>query len=97
MFGEFGDDQLSEQADPGNASAQGTRRGFGGDHAVAAARAGILGQYVDMKLEVGRDKLEHTGLILADACLGLAALRGCDRAGAKDYAAFLGFFSLELP
>jgi hypothetical protein len=22
---------------------------------------------------------------------------GCDRAGAKDYAAFLGFFSLELP
>ena len=30
------------------------------------------------------------------ALLGIG-LSGCDRAGAKDYAAFLGFFSLELP
>jgi len=29
--------------------------------------------------------------------VGRGAWNGCDRAGAKDYAAFLGFFSLELP
>jgi hypothetical protein len=29
--------------------------------------------------------------------LPLLVVGGCDRAGAKDYAAFLGFFSLELP
>ena len=27
--------------------------------------------------------------------LGGAGLKGCDRAGARDYAAFLGFFFLE--
>ena len=39
-----------------------TRRGLGGDHAVAAVRAGVLGQDVDPELEVGRDELEHAGL-----------------------------------
>ncbi len=37
--------------------------------------------------------------ILSRPCDGPARVPGigCDRAGAKDYAAFLGFFSLELP
>jgi hypothetical protein len=75
MCGEFGDDHLGQQASPCDASAYRTRRGLGGDHTVPAVRAGILGQDVDMKLEVGRDKLQHTCLILTDACLGLSAMR----------------------
>jgi len=35
--------------------------------------------------------------VLGPLSLVLGVLNGCDRAGAKDYAAFLGFFSLELP
>jgi hypothetical protein len=30
---------------------------------------------VDLKFEVGRDELQHACLILADACLGLSAVR----------------------
>ena len=75
MFGELRDDHLSQQARPGDAATDGTRRRLGGDHAVAAVRAGVLGQDVNMKLEVGRDKLQHACLILADACLGFSAVR----------------------
>jgi hypothetical protein len=75
MCGEFGDDHLGQQAGASDAAAHGTRRGFGGDHAVTAMRAGVLGQDVDMKLEVGWDKLQHACLVLADACLEFAAMR----------------------
>jgi hypothetical protein len=75
MVGEFGDDYLSKQAGSSDAAAQGTRWGLGGDHTITAVRAGILGQNVDMKFKVGRDKLQHTCFILADACLGFSALR----------------------
>src|SRR5215469_7910337 len=75
MFGEFGDDHLGKQAGASDAAAHGTRRGFGGDHAVTAMRAGILGQDVDMKFKVSRDKLQHTCLILTDTCLEFSAMR----------------------
>jgi hypothetical protein len=38
-------------------------------------RAGILGQDVDVQLNAGRDELQHAGFILAEACLGLSAVR----------------------
>ena len=75
MFSEFGDDHLGQQSGPGDAATYRARRNRGCDHAVAAVRTGVLGQNVDLKLEVGGDKVQHPRLILADACLGLAALR----------------------
>jgi hypothetical protein len=33
--------------------------------------------------------------VAGEAEVAAVGLNGCDRAGAKDYAAFLGFFSLE--
>jgi len=46
-----------------------------GNHAIAAVWAGILGQDVDVELEVSRDELEHAGLVLADARLVFPAVR----------------------
>ena len=41
--------------------------------------------------------MERTRQALEKLQLRIAAgkLKGCDRAGARDYAAFLGFFSLD--
>ena len=75
MFGELRDDHLSKQARSSDTAAYGTWRRLGGDHTVAAVGTGILGQDVDMKFKVGGDELQHTGLILADACLGFSTLR----------------------
>src|SRR5689334_23319384 len=75
MFGELGDDHLGKQAGSRDAAAYRTRWGLGGDHTVTAVRAGVLGQNVDMKFKMGRDKLQHACLILADACLELSAMR----------------------
>src|SRR5262245_13124818 len=75
MFGELRNGPLSKQAGSGDAAAYRTRWGFGGNHTVAADGAGILGQDVELKFKVGRDELQHTRLILADACLEFLALR----------------------
>ena len=75
MFGELGDDHLGKHARSSNTAAQRTRGTFRGHHTIAAVRAGVLGQDVDLKFKAGRDELQHACLILADACLGLSAMR----------------------
>ena len=73
MVGELADHHEGDQAGAGDAP----RHGLGGDrragHAVAAARAGVLGQDVDADLELGRDELELAGEVLADPMLHAAA------------------------
>ena len=75
MLGELRDEQLSKQSGPGDTAADRTERRLRGDHAIAAVRAGILGQDVDINFKVSRDEIHHTGLILADACLVFSAAR----------------------
>ncbi len=40
-------------------------------------------------------KMKNETLLRAKTMQRAAILFGCDRAGARDYAAFLGFFSLD--
>ena len=75
MLSELGDDHLSKHARSSNTAAQRTRRTLGGHHTIAAVRAGVLGQDVDLKFKAGRDEIQHACLVLADACLGLSAVR----------------------
>jgi len=75
VVGEFGDDELSKYARSGNTAAPRTRGSRRGHDTIAAVRAGILGQYVDVQFKTGRDELQHAGFILADACLGLSTVR----------------------
>ena len=58
---------------PGDASRYGLGRDRRAGHAVAALRAGVLGQDMDMDFELGRDELELAGEVLADAMLRAAA------------------------
>jgi hypothetical protein len=83
MLRELGNDHLSKYARPGNAAAHGTLWSFGSHHTVSAARAGVLGQHVDVKLETGGDVLKHACLILADACLRCSTLVA-DPVGLRD-------------
>ncbi len=75
VVGEFGDDHLSKKAGSRDAAAYRTRGSLGGDHTVAAVRAGILRQNVDVHFKVGRDELQDACLIMADTCLGFTAVR----------------------
>ncbi len=61
-------------------------------------------QKTQIQLESERSEIErlaHTVTLKAQTRLDAAVLDldqiGCDRAGARDYAAFLGFFSLDPP
>ena len=74
MFRELGHDHLSKYARPRNTAAHRTLWSFGSHHTVSTAAAGILGQYVYMERETGRDVLKHACLILANACLRCSAL-----------------------
>jgi hypothetical protein len=75
VVGEFGDDHLSKEAGSRDAAAYRTSGSLGGDYTVAAVRAGVLRQNVDVHFKVGRDELQDACLILADACLGFSAVR----------------------
>jgi hypothetical protein len=75
VFGKLGDDQLSKYAGSGETAAPRTRRRVRGRHTVAAMRAGVLGQNVDVKLKPRRDELQQPCLILANASLGFSAVR----------------------
>jgi hypothetical protein len=75
VLSELENDHLSEYACSSNAPTQRTHRTFRGYHTIAAVRAGVLGQDVDLQFKVGGDEIQHACLILADACLGLSAVR----------------------
>ena len=70
MIGEFADDHEGDQPGPGHAAGRRFGRDRRAGDAVAALRAGVLGQDVDADLQPGRDELELARLILADADLG---------------------------
>src|SRR5271156_5154961 len=70
VIGEFADDHEGDQPGPGHAARGGLGRDRRAVDAVAALRAGVLGQDVDADLQTGRDVLELAGLVLADADLG---------------------------
>ena len=75
MFGELGDDHLGKHARSSNTTAQRTRGTFRGHHTIAAVRAGVLGQDVDLKFKAGGNEIQHAGLVLANARLGFTAMR----------------------
>ena len=70
VIGELADDHEGDQPGPGHAAGRRLGRDRRAGDAVAAPRAGVLGQDVDADLQPGRDELELAGLILADADLG---------------------------
>jgi hypothetical protein len=67
MIGELADDDEGDQAGSGDAPRDGLGRDRRAGHAVAAGGAGVLGQDVDVDVELSRDELERAGLILSDA------------------------------
>ena len=73
MVGELADDHEGDQAGAGDPS----RHGLGGHrragHAVAALRAGVLGQDVNLHFQPRRDEIEFAGLVFADALFWAAA------------------------
>jgi hypothetical protein len=72
MIGELADDHESDQPGAGDPSRDGFGRDRWAGHAVATLGAGVLGQDVDLHVQLCRDEVELTGDVLADLLLGPA-------------------------
>ena len=75
MVGELADDHERDQTGSGDPARYRLGRYRRAGHAVAAFRAGVLGQDMDLDLHPRRDELELARLVLADAGFRLSAAR----------------------
>ena len=73
VVGELADHHEGDQARAGDPSRYRLGRHRRAGHAVAALRAGVLGQDVDIHFELRRGELELTGEVFADAMFRAAA------------------------